>query len=160
VKDDPNVKVDQDVGMDIKFNNEIGAFVFAKAEPNNTESVNFFNPSNIPALANANNDAEVAKAVATIITAILAKAKEFLLKRIPDLQAASHVELTQTDPTNGTTTLYVDTAEDIGKLCTNVDDTTLRCDSRAISSSAINVAPPPDGQEAPVRPMLVVHMDA
>lgn len=71
----------------------------------------------------------------------------------------SEVDLAQKDPTNGTTSIYMDQPEDIGKLCSNVDDQTMRCDQKALSSSAIDLAPPEDGETIDGRPTIVVYID-
>lgn len=159
-KKDPGLKVSQETSLDIQYNQDNNAFELStlKAAPGE-ETVAFVDPSATPVIADTNNETEVAKAVTTVVNGVLAKAAEFMTKRMDDLESVSGVRLNQTDSTNGTTTIYVDQPEDIGKLCANVDDKTLSCDTRALSSSAINLAAPEEGQKVEARPTIVVYID-
>jgi hypothetical protein len=76
-----------------------------------------------------------------------------------DLEETSKVYLSQTDISNGTTSIYIDKPEDIGKLCANVNDGVITCDSRALASEAINLTPPRPGDNAEPSAALVVLID-
>lgn len=155
---DQNVKVAQSVTLDIQYNKDTNAFEFV-SQPTTVEGVAFVDPKTTPVISDLNNETEVAKCVTEIINAVIVKAKEFLSKRLGELAKATNAPLVQTDTSFNTTSIYVNQPEDIEKLCVNINDNTLRCDVKALSSTAINVAPLKDGQNVDQNPSIVIHVD-
>lgn len=151
----------QETCFDLQHIKDINAFEFVQKTPNTgvLKAAVLYDPATTPIINDPKNETEVALVIGKIALEIIKKVKEFFKKRLPALQSAANVELPPLEPTNGAPSIYLNEAEDVGKMCEIIDGV-YRCDHRIVSSDLINLAAPNSNANVVPVPTIVVRTTA
>jgi hypothetical protein len=112
-------------------------------------------PVTISMIDNLSDETQIAAAVTKVVITIVQNIRKVLANNQKVIEEASSIRLAENDPSNGETSLYLDSPTDLLNCCTRTDDASLRCTVNCWNSGLLSVADSPKAEEVSV---IVIKM--